>query len=65
MDIEARIAFINSQVLCAQAKLEGMKAANAEAARYEPCSVYSDYDFSQIPNEYGLEHNQVLSYLGV
>jgi len=63
MDKEQRIAFINSQVVCANAAIEGMKAENSERLSKGYSIAYDDEAFCKVPAEYGLEHNQVIEYL--
>ena len=63
MDESAKVAFLNSQIFCAQAKLEGMKVENASREREGSNICYHPRDFYKIASQYGLEHNQVLSYL--
>lgn len=63
MDKEQRIAFINSQVVCATAAIEGMKAENSDRLSKGYSIAYDDEAFCKVPAEFGLEHNQVIEYL--
>lgn len=63
MDQAARIAFIQSQVLCAYAQLEAMKAENAECVRAGRSLTFDTHHFSSVPDVYRLGHNDVLAYL--
>lgn len=63
MDQIARAAFIMSQGACCQAKLMAMAEQNTcdrEAGR--PVS-YQPQDFESAPDQFGLGHNAVISYL--
>jgi hypothetical protein len=64
MNLEARIAFIQSQVVCAQGEIEGMKAMNAARESQGYALAYDDGAFFSVAGKYGLEQNQVLNYLG-
>lgn len=63
MDQEARLAFIQSQCVCAAAELEAMKLENKanKAAGHPP--KYSPDDFRNLPSMFFLHHNQVIEYL--
>ncbi len=63
MDLAARVAFIMSQVVCAQAEIEAMKAENAWREREGDALAYGEEAFLSVPQKYGLEHNAVLTYL--
>lgn len=63
MDQAAKVAFIMSQVVCAQAEIEGMKAENAYRISNGDSPSYGKEAFSLVPARYGIEHNQVIGYL--
>lgn len=63
MDQAARVAFVHAQVVCAQAKIEGMRAANAAAMWALQAPPYSQEDFEKVPDEFLLGHNTVIEYL--
>lgn len=60
MDHAARVAFIQAQVVCAQAELLGMAAANSQYPEDQP---YTKEDFDAVPVKYGIHHNAVIEYL--
>lgn len=60
-----QVAYIISQSVCAVARLEAMKALNAERARHDLASAYSEADYERIPIDFGLTHNAVLTILQV
>ena len=59
----ARVAFIMSQVVCAQAEIEGMIAENKWRETNGDSLAYGEEAFFGVPKKYGLEHNEVISYL--
>lgn len=63
MNTDQRIAYINAQVVCAMAEIEGMKAANTERERNGYSLAYGEEAFYAVPEKFGLTHNQVLEYL--
>ncbi len=63
MDKEQRIAFINSQIVCAMAEIEGMKAENHGRVHRGEAIAYVDEDFFGIVDKFGLSHNRVIMYL--
>lgn len=64
MDQAARVAFIQAQVVCALAEIEGMKAENAHYALCNGGAVkYGEEAFNSVPVRYGLDHNSVILYL--
>jgi hypothetical protein len=65
VDQAARVAYIQSQVVCALAEIEAMRAANA-AATLKPGGtgiVYGMDDFRDVPGRFGIDHNAVIAYL--
>ena len=63
MDPAARIAYINSQVICAQIRAMSMQAANTQLAYFERPPQYAEKDFEGLIQEYGIDHNSVIGYL--
>jgi hypothetical protein len=63
MDQAARVAYINAMVVCALAKIEGMKAENAHRLSNGSGISYGEEAFEAVPNEFGIHHNAVISYL--
>lgn len=68
MNEEQRIAFVQAQVMCAQIKLQGMVSANIQASitrdRHEKFALpYQQDDFDRLIEEFGLDHNTVMSTL--
>ena len=63
MDIEKRIAFIQSQIVCATAEIEGMKAENQYRRHRGETIAYDEDAFFSVPAKYGIEQNQVIDFL--
>ncbi len=63
MDHLARIAYINSQVVCAQAEIAGMVAENMQRAACGHSMAFTEEHFEPIPEKYGITHNRVIAYL--
>lgn len=63
MDLAARVAYLQSQTVCALAELEAMKAANAERTRQGMPSAFFPSAFSDLSARFGIDHNAVISYL--
>jgi len=61
--LEARIAFVNSQAVCALAEIEGMKAENEHRVQCGNSIAYGMEAFLAVPEKYGLGHNTVIAYL--
>jgi hypothetical protein len=60
MDREQQIAYINSQIVCAMAEIEGMKANNKMREDRQEALAYGENDFIDIPAKYSLDHNSVI-----
>ena len=63
MNDEARVAFINSQVVCASITAMGMMAENEVCRMKGVLPEYYKEDFDKLINEYGIHHNAVIGYL--
>ena len=63
MNEEQRIVFIQSQIVCANAKIEGMKAENEVNLNMGLPPDFVQADFENVPVEFGLTHNQVIEFL--
>ena len=63
MNQEQRITFINSQIACANAEVEGMKAENQYRVDCGHSIAYGEEAFYKVAETYGLTHNQVIEYL--
>ena len=63
MDHASRIAFINAQVVCALAEIEGMKAENKERERNGLALAYGEKDFQDVQLRFMISHNAVIDYL--
>ncbi len=63
MDREQRIAFINSQTVCAMADIERMKAENQIRLYRGESAAYDGEAFFGIIDKFGLNHNRVIMYL--
>lgn len=63
MDTLQRVAFIQTQCCCMNAELEAMKLANEQDKEYGRPLTYQVHDFLRLPDNYGLGHNTVISYL--
>ncbi len=63
MDREQRIAFVNTQIVCANCELAAMHVANMESHKAGGAMVYHEKDFLELPNRYMIGHNAVIDYL--
>jgi len=63
MELSARVAFIQSQCVCAMAEIEGMKAENMQRQVLGQSMAYTDADFVKVISSYYIGHNDVISYL--
>lgn len=63
MDQAARVAYINAQIVCAQAEIAGMVAFNMQRAALGESMAYDEEEFLKIPIKYGIDHNSVIEYL--
>lgn len=57
-----KVAYINAQILCAQAELAGMIAANQERLNEDLSLAYTEENFDALGEKYGLHHNEILSF---
>ena len=58
-----QVAYVMSQVVCAYAEIEAMKAENAYRERRGEAIAWDHPAFMAIPDKYGLGHNDVLTTL--
>lgn len=63
MDHEARIAFIQAQTVACLCELEAMKVANQERQENGYANAFDEMAFRELPEQYGLTHNQLVEYL--
>jgi len=61
---EQGVAFIQTQVVCALAEIEGAKALNIWRESRGESIAYDEEAFLEIPKKYGLGHNEVLTFFG-
>ena len=54
------IAYTFSQTVCALARIEAMKALNAERAHRGEVLAYDEAAFEAVPVDFSITHNQVL-----
>ncbi len=61
-DVETmrQAAYVMAQTAAAYARIEGMKAANAEREQRGHALAYSEDAFNEVANEFGLYHNAVV-----
>lgn len=55
--------YIQSQIFCAYAELEAMKAANQQRLIEGKSLAYSEQQFLELQTKYGLCHNQILTLI--
>ena len=60
-----QVAYVMSMTAAASARIEAMKAANAERADRGFAQAYNEAAFEQVIEEFGLHHNAVLVSLAV
>lgn len=61
--IAQRVAYINTQVACFNAELEGMKAENQIREHRNESPAYDDKDFMRLIDKYQFGSNDVVKYL--
>lgn len=65
MTSEEKIAFIHSQIACANIELESMKAANLQRVLIGDPPIYEEEDMLNLIDKYQLGHNSVIMYFNV
>lgn len=63
MNKEEKAAFINSQSVCAMIEAMGMQAENKQREVLGNSMAYSDEDFFNLINRYGISHNDVVGFM--
>lgn len=63
MNKEESLIYLQSQIVCALAEIEGMKAENMIRESLGHSMAYSCDAFVEVPARYGIERNQVLELL--
>jgi len=63
MTPEQSAAFVNSQVACALAEIEMMKAANHERLSSGEALAYNDESFAEIQDRFGIGRNAVVQVM--
>lgn len=63
MDQTSRAAFITAMAACSQAKLVSMQEQNASDRAAGRPITHQPYEFNDVPHEFGLGHNAVITYL--
>ena len=63
MDSTMKSAFITSQCAVMSAKLAAMQEQNRQDLAAGRLPSYNPHDFENLPDEFGLGHNDVISYL--
>jgi len=58
-----QVAYVMAQTVAASARIEAMKAANAERADHGHAPAYNEEAFEEVINEFGLHHNAVMTTL--
>jgi len=61
--ITQRVAYINTQVACMLAELEGMKAVNHIREMKGESLAFDDRDFMRLQDKYQFATNDVIQYL--
>jgi len=59
----SNLMYLQSQLFCAYAELEGMKAENQQRLVEGKSLAYSEKDFVELQIKYGLCHNMILTAL--
>lgn len=63
MDIVAKAAFITSQCACLQGKLLAMQEQNIADRAAGRFPTFQPIDFELAPEQFGLGHNDVVTFL--
>ena len=64
MTPEQAAAFVNAQVVCAQAEIASMHAENREREVQDHTHAHDCEAFAAVPDKFGLHHNTVLQIFG-
>lgn len=62
MDDNMKVAFVLSQITCAQITLASMQTANQHRADIGATQAYTEKDFERITKRFLIAHNDVLTY---
>lgn len=62
MTQEEKVAYINAQVVCAQAEIAALNAENFAAMMQDQVPPNPPEFFHQVPLKYGIHHNAVLTF---
>ncbi len=60
---DTRVAYVMSQVVCAQIEMEAMKAANRECQNKGEPDAFDQKAFMELLQKYPIGHNAVISFL--
>lgn len=63
MTKEEKIVYLQSQIACANIRLEAMKAENEAGKINGTFPAYTQFHFSDVIEDYGLGSNQVIEFL--
>lgn len=62
MNEAQKVAYIMSQIVCAQAEIAGMQAENTHTIIENQSIKYGLGDFQAVITRFGIGHNDVISY---
>lgn len=62
MTDEQKIAFIQTQVVCAQTTIEAMRATNQERISNDQAIAYGEEAFFQVQRDYLISQNAVIDF---
>lgn len=60
MTDEQNLVYLQGQVMCCACELEAMKVANLMCHKKGHSPKYNEKDFLDLPNKYGIHHNDIL-----
>ncbi len=63
MDREQRLVYVQTQIVGALARIEGMKAENRQREADVEAPAYGEDAFEDVATDFGLTHNQVVAFL--
>ena len=63
MNEAERAAYVMAQVACAQIEAAGMVAENMQREACGHSMAYTAESFEDLPQKYGITHNQVIEFL--
>lgn len=58
-----KVVYLNSQIMCARAEIEGMIAENQYRAYFNQAPAYTEENFNEVIERYHISHDNVVNFL--